>query len=152
MPPAEVAAFEKEMGHTKVDWQLHAYGGAVHAFTNPEADSGGIPAFAYNEAADRRSWHCHARSAAGKRSLSGGGGSRNPQIHPTPQSIPPPYSPPKPTPPKPPLPTYPHPKRSDRSPSLGEARPTVEAVGGSLTPALTPRASAEQGSAVQERL
>jgi len=56
VPPAEVAAFKEEMGWTKVDWQLHAYGGAVHAFTNPEADSGGIPAFAYNEAADRRSW------------------------------------------------------------------------------------------------
>ena len=56
VPPAEVAAFEEEMGRTKVDWQLHAYGGAVHAFTNPEAGAGGIPAFAYNEAADRRSW------------------------------------------------------------------------------------------------
>lgn len=56
VPPAEVADFEEAMGRTKVDWQLHAYGGAVHAFTNPDADSGGIPAFAYNEAADRRSW------------------------------------------------------------------------------------------------
>jgi dienelactone hydrolase len=56
VPPAEVAAFEEEMGRTKVDWQLHAYGGAVHAFTNPKAGAGGVPAFAYNEAADRRSW------------------------------------------------------------------------------------------------
>jgi dienelactone hydrolase len=54
--PAEVAAFEEEMGRTKVDWQLHAYGGVVHSFTNPEAGTAGIAAFAYDEAADRRSW------------------------------------------------------------------------------------------------
>jgi dienelactone hydrolase len=56
VPPAEVAAFEEEMARTKVDWQLHAYGGVVHSFTNPEADNLGRPEFAYNEAADRRSW------------------------------------------------------------------------------------------------
>ena len=27
-----------------------------HGFTNPEADDAGVPALAYNEAADRRSW------------------------------------------------------------------------------------------------
>ena len=48
VPPADVAAFEEAMGRTKVDWQLHAYGGAVHAFTNPEAGTAGNPAFAYN--------------------------------------------------------------------------------------------------------
>lgn len=56
VPPAEVAAFEEEMGRTSVDWQLHAYGGAVHSFTNPEAGNAGIAAFAYNAAADQRSW------------------------------------------------------------------------------------------------
>ena len=56
VPPADVAAFEEAMGRTKVDWQLHAYGGAVHAFTNPDADNAGTPALGYNEAADRRSW------------------------------------------------------------------------------------------------
>jgi dienelactone hydrolase len=56
VPPAEVAAFEEEMGLSKVDWQLNAYGGAVHSFTNPEADNLGSPAFGYNKAADRRSW------------------------------------------------------------------------------------------------
>jgi dienelactone hydrolase len=56
VPPADVAAFEEAMGSTKVDWQLHAYGGAVHAFTNPDADNAGTPALGYNEAADRRSW------------------------------------------------------------------------------------------------
>jgi len=56
VPPAELAAFEEQMGKTDVDWQVHAYGGAVHGFTNPEADEAGVPALAYNEAADRRSW------------------------------------------------------------------------------------------------
>ena len=54
VPPADVAAFEEAMGRTKVDWQLHAYGGAVHAFTNPEAGTAGNRRSAYNEAADRR--------------------------------------------------------------------------------------------------
>jgi dienelactone hydrolase len=56
VPPAELAAFEEQMGKTDVDWQVHAYAGAVHGFTNPEADEAGVPALAYNEAADRRSW------------------------------------------------------------------------------------------------
>jgi dienelactone hydrolase len=57
VPPAEVAAFEEQMGRTKVDWQLHSYGAAVHGFTNPEADKAGNPALGYNAAANRRSWN-----------------------------------------------------------------------------------------------
>src|SRR5215813_9822626 len=56
IPPEHVAAFEAQMRETKVDWQLCSYGGAVHSFTNPDADKLGNPAFAYNAAADRRSW------------------------------------------------------------------------------------------------
>ncbi len=37
VPPTQVAAFEKEMTDAGVDWQLHAYGKTVHAFTNPLA-------------------------------------------------------------------------------------------------------------------
>lgn len=33
----EVAAFEKEMEAAKVDWQLHLYGRAMHAFATPSA-------------------------------------------------------------------------------------------------------------------
>jgi dienelactone hydrolase len=55
VPPAEVAAFEKEMEDAKVDWQLVAYGGAVHTFTNWNLPTTGMPA-AYNEKADKRSW------------------------------------------------------------------------------------------------
>jgi dienelactone hydrolase len=57
VPPTEVAAFEEQMSRTDVDWQLRAYGGTVHGFTNPEADEAGTPALAYNAAADRRSWN-----------------------------------------------------------------------------------------------
>jgi dienelactone hydrolase len=56
IPPEQVAAFEAQMWTTTVDWQLCSYGGAVHSFTNPDADKLGNPVFAYNAAADRRSW------------------------------------------------------------------------------------------------
>ena len=56
IPPEQVAAFEAEMRKTTVDWQLCSYGGAVHSFTNPDADKLGNPALAYNAVADRRSW------------------------------------------------------------------------------------------------
>ena len=53
--PDDLAAFEKEMRDTKVDWQITFYGGAVHAFTQP--NPGFVNAGAkYNEKADRRSW------------------------------------------------------------------------------------------------
>lgn len=38
VPPDEVSAFEKEMTLAKVDWQVHVYGGTMHAFTNPIAN------------------------------------------------------------------------------------------------------------------
>jgi dienelactone hydrolase len=53
---AQVEAFEKEMRDAKVDWQLINYGGAVHAFTNPDAGKAGMNGVAYNASADRRSW------------------------------------------------------------------------------------------------
>jgi dienelactone hydrolase len=56
IPPAQVVAFEQEMRQAKVNWQVLVYGGAHHAFTNPEADSHHIPNIAYNADADRRSW------------------------------------------------------------------------------------------------
>ena len=56
VPPPQVAAFEEQMRQTKVDWQLHAYGGTVHSFTHPDAGKVGNPALAYNAVADKRSW------------------------------------------------------------------------------------------------
>ncbi|MEE4658858.1 MAG: dienelactone hydrolase family protein [Halieaceae bacterium] len=53
--PEAVLEFAAEMDASKADWQLHAHGGAVHAFTNPGADD---PDFGtvYDADADRRSW------------------------------------------------------------------------------------------------
>ncbi|MBI4832894.1 MAG: dienelactone hydrolase family protein [Candidatus Lindowbacteria bacterium] len=56
VPAAQVAAFQKEMGDGNVDWQMVAYGGAVHSFTNPEAGNDPASGVAYNEKADKRSW------------------------------------------------------------------------------------------------
>lgn len=41
VPPEEVAAFEAEMRAAKVDWQLVAFGNAVHSFTDPDANMPG---------------------------------------------------------------------------------------------------------------
>jgi len=54
--PAEIAAFQEELRQARVDWQMVYYGGAVHAFTNPDAGRAGLKGVAYDEAADRRSW------------------------------------------------------------------------------------------------
>ena len=56
VPPKEVAAFEEEMRQGGVDWQLIAYGGAVHAFTDWQAGNDNAKGAAYNAQADRRSW------------------------------------------------------------------------------------------------
>jgi dienelactone hydrolase len=56
VPAKDLAAFESEMRDSKVDWQLIAYGGAVHSFTQPMAGNDNSKGAAYNEAADRRSW------------------------------------------------------------------------------------------------
>ena len=55
VPPEAAMAFASEMSRVGADWQLHAYGGTMHAFTNPLANS---PAsgLLYSEPAARRSW------------------------------------------------------------------------------------------------
>lgn len=51
--------FLRSLDEGKFDYQFVSYAGAVHAFTNPDADkiaaATGLP-IAYNAAADRRSW------------------------------------------------------------------------------------------------
>lgn len=55
VPPADVLAFEEEMTAAGADWQVHAYGHTLHAFTNPEAND---PSFGvkFDANANRRSW------------------------------------------------------------------------------------------------
>jgi dienelactone hydrolase len=50
------AAFEQEMRAADVDWRLYLFGGAVHSFTNPLADSAGIPGIAFHGPTDERTW------------------------------------------------------------------------------------------------
>ncbi len=57
MVPAEQrAAFEQEMRAADVDWRMNLYGGAVHSFTNPNAELSGFPGVAYHQPTDERSW------------------------------------------------------------------------------------------------
>ncbi|WP_020562953.1 dienelactone hydrolase family protein [Methylosarcina fibrata] len=51
----QVIAFEQEMTRAGADWQLHAYGNTMHAFTNPLANDPGFGTV-YQKEADRRSW------------------------------------------------------------------------------------------------
>ncbi len=54
-PQDEVVALTRELDSAGADWQIHLYGKAMHAFTNPAAndvDFGTV----YDETADNRSW------------------------------------------------------------------------------------------------
>ncbi len=59
IPAAQVTVFEQEMKAAGVDYQTVVYPGAMHSFTNRDADKYGkqfnIP-LAYNAAADKDSW------------------------------------------------------------------------------------------------
>lgn len=57
VPMKQVADFQKEMDAAKVDWQLHMYGGAVHAFSDPHAGKDPSTGAAYDPVAARRAWH-----------------------------------------------------------------------------------------------
>ncbi len=54
-PPADVGTFAEEMKRIEANWALEAYAGVQHAFTNPEANDGGM-GLLYDAEADRRSW------------------------------------------------------------------------------------------------
>ena len=56
MVPVEmVQALERELTDAGADWQLHAYGGTMHAFTNPAANDPGHGTV-FNPVAARRAW------------------------------------------------------------------------------------------------
>jgi dienelactone hydrolase len=55
VPPNDVLALAEELTSMGADWQIHAYGHTLHAFTNPAANDrehGTV----YDADADRRSW------------------------------------------------------------------------------------------------
>jgi dienelactone hydrolase len=53
-PPQDHHALAAEMTAAGADWQIHAYGGTYHSFTNEHANAPGTAM--YNPAADKRSW------------------------------------------------------------------------------------------------
>lgn len=53
--PDDVLALSKELTSMGADWQLHAYGNTMHAFTNPDANDTQMGTV-YDAAADRRSF------------------------------------------------------------------------------------------------
>jgi len=55
-PRESVLAFWQEMDRAEADWHFHSYAKVKHGFTDPESDGRGIPAVAYDAAADRASW------------------------------------------------------------------------------------------------
>jgi acetyl esterase/lipase len=57
VPPDQVKAWEDGMRAAGVDWELIAYGGAVHTFSNPAAGSANkAQGVAYDAKAANRSW------------------------------------------------------------------------------------------------
>jgi dienelactone hydrolase len=55
VPPAEVEAFKAEMKRARADLRFTAYPGAVHSFTDWNAD-GSIKGAQYDRSADEKSW------------------------------------------------------------------------------------------------
>jgi len=56
VPPERVDAFQQSLAAAGADWKLIVYGGARHAFTNPNAGDYGIENLKYDQAADEHSW------------------------------------------------------------------------------------------------
>ena len=54
-PVEDVVAVQRELTEAEADWQLHAYGGTMHSFTNPKANDPSMGTV-YSEVADHRSW------------------------------------------------------------------------------------------------
>lgn len=54
--PEAVEAFQTAMRAGTYDWEFAAFGGAVHSFTNPQADGSFNPGAKYHPVAAARSW------------------------------------------------------------------------------------------------
>jgi len=55
VPVDAVNGLKTELTEAEADWQIHVYGNAKHAFTNPQANAPDM-GILYNADADRRSW------------------------------------------------------------------------------------------------
>jgi dienelactone hydrolase len=65
----QIEEFKQSLDTVKLDYQFISYAGAIHAFTNPDADKvakeSGLSGIGYNAAADKRSW-AHMRDFFGE--------------------------------------------------------------------------------------
>jgi dienelactone hydrolase len=52
----EILGFEAEMRAAQADWQLVSLGGAVHSFSNPDADRANMTGVSYHCLSERRAW------------------------------------------------------------------------------------------------
>jgi dienelactone hydrolase len=55
VPMSQVTGFVEEMNQARADWQLIAYGGAMHGFTHEAATGRETPGVAYHATTDARS-------------------------------------------------------------------------------------------------
>jgi dienelactone hydrolase len=55
VPPSDVVALGDELTQAQADWQIHAFGGAMHAFMAPGANSPEM-GIQYHEATAHRAW------------------------------------------------------------------------------------------------
>jgi len=55
-PPDVVEKFRKEMTDAGANFRIVSYPGVKHSFTNPQAETHGMPQLAYNADADKKSW------------------------------------------------------------------------------------------------
>ncbi len=63
VPEQQVIDFTREMTQAGADWQLIAYGHALHSFTNPAANAPKM-GIGYDEKTERRSWQALERHLA----------------------------------------------------------------------------------------
>lgn len=56
VPQRDIDSFHSEMERSGVDYVFINYGGALHSFTEPEADARGMRSVGYDKNADERSW------------------------------------------------------------------------------------------------
>jgi dienelactone hydrolase len=70
-PMAQLTAFGDEMRAARLDYQLCLYGGVGHGFSDPDGPV--MPGFAYDAAADRRSWRSFLNLLAEHSPASAGG-------------------------------------------------------------------------------
>ena len=56
VPPATVEKFRAEMKAAGANFRIVTYPGVKHSFTNPKAETHGMPQLGYNKDADMKSW------------------------------------------------------------------------------------------------